>query len=69
MRLDRARDRPSRAELARRALGKAATARHLIRLGLGFSSGNSMKREADFAAVVEARQGLHGVFHGAMEDE
>lgn len=57
------------AEVGRRGMGKAAIVRHLIRRGLGMSELESMKREAGFAAIVQARQGLHGVFHGAMGDE
>ena len=56
-------------EVGRRGIGKAAIARHFIRRGLGMSELESMKREAGFAAIVQARQGLHGVFHGAMGDE
>lgn len=46
---------------------RAAGARHLIRLGLGYKTAESMKLEAGFAAIAAARQGLHGVFHGAEE--
>lgn len=55
-------------EVATRGTAKAAIARHYIRRGLGFSERESMKREAGFAALAQARHGLHGVFHGASEE-
>jgi hypothetical protein len=54
--------------VAEQGIAKSAIARHLIRRGLGFSERDSKKREAGFAAIANAHQGLHGVFHGASEE-
>lgn len=51
-----------------RLVGRAAGARHLIRLGLGYEEEESIRREAGFAAIASARQGLHDVFHGASDE-
>jgi len=55
-------------EVARQGIAKAAIARHLIRRGLGFSEKESKRREAGFAALANARHGLHDVFRGASEE-
>jgi hypothetical protein len=52
----------------RLGLPKAGTARHFIRLGLGFSAENSMAREAHFAELAaakhEASLGMAAQFRG-----
>jgi hypothetical protein len=55
--------------VARRlGLSKAGAARHYIRLGLGFSSDNSMAREAHFAELAAAKHeaglGMSSQFRG-----